>query len=431
MTNIKNYITDNLVIAAILEVLSKSKIQITKDTKLIENPSYFFGSVNANNKVKASIPIDTYGIINKNKLLLREPITGEQLNYYEYGNNYIHTSNSEGISILSENSKIFYFYEINDFDHKYEYSLFTNLKSKNLNIVFPNKQTIHLYSTSKTLLKKYIQKLSNRAIEEKFYKEIKLPSSIKIKQNDKVVNKFNLTNETFVGLTYQLNNLIKILLSNPSISLNPSENENHYINKLFFSFYGFFPNFLSNIIFKFLLRFNGSSTFCRQVLETHNTFTLDSFIFTNPIDDDQSLSFYKIGSFFPRIYLTGKNKILNDLLKENENIICSSNLKLNTKKNVIKLKSSQDKQSDGFDVSPSSYELLNLDNCFYIISKEGLILHLEQNNNFKNNMKPSNVKSNYSDIKQKSMDNFEVKNFKASLPKVNLNFRWPVRFKKQ
>ena len=56
---------------------------------------------------------------------------------------------------------------------------------------------------------------------------------------------------------------------------------------------------------------------------------------------------------------------------------------------------------------------------------------IADNNNFKNNMKPSNVKSNYSDIKQKSMDNFEVKNFKASLPKVNLNFRWPIRFKKQ
>ena len=95
------------------------------------------------------------------------------------------------------------------------------------------------------------------------------------------------------------------------------------------------------------------------------------------------------------------------------------------------LKTEDHKGLDGQLISISSYELLNLNDCFYVVSKDGLVQFVDLIKNFKASMKTSQIKSKYSDKKQKSMDSFDVKNFTASLPRASFNFRLPPIFKKQ
>ena len=105
------------------------------------------------------IQLDTYGILNKNKLLLREPIIREQISYIKSDKDIKFKKDFNGIELISDQIKLFYFYSIENFNHNYELSVFTNLGLNKVNIIFPSKNTIHFYSEKKDLLKKYIKKL--------------------------------------------------------------------------------------------------------------------------------------------------------------------------------------------------------------------------------------------------------------------------------
>ena len=427
----KNYIVDNSIVGAILKFISKSSIELKNNNEKKSKPSYFFAPSSLIDQESVETQIDTYGILNKNKLLLREPIIREQISYLKFENEINYQNELHGIDIVSSQTRTFYFYSIENFDHKYESSVFTNLGSNNINIIFPNKNTIHFYSLKSNLLKKYIKKLTNTIVDEKLFTEVIFPSKIELRENDSLINTYELTNKTYLGLSYQLVQLLNLLCSNPYLNIKVSENQNHYLNTLFSSFYIFFPNFLSNFIFKFLLRFNGSDIFSKQMLEVNNIFTSENYIFSNSIDDDQSISNFKIGEFLPKIFIKSKNKSLKDLLIDGVNVISSSNSNIKTKENLIFLKTETHKNLDGHFISPSSFELLNLNDCFYVVSKDGLVLLVDLNKNFKASMKVSQLKSKYSDKKQKSMDAFEVKNFTPSIPRPSFNFRWPLSFKKQ
>ncbi len=121
-----------------------------------------------------------------------------------------------------------------------------------------------------------------------------------------------------------------------------------------------------------MLRFNGSDIFSKQILEVNNIFTSENYIFSNSIDDDQSISNFKIGEFLPKIFIKSKNKSLKDLLIDGINVISSSNSNIKTKENLISLKTETHKNLDGHLISPSSFELLDLNDCFYVVSKDGL-----------------------------------------------------------
>ena len=122
---------------------------------------------------------------------------------------------------------------------------------------------------------------------------------------------------------------------------------------------------------------------------------------------------------------------MKDLFTEEANVVCSSNLNIKTKEKLIILKTENHKNAGGDLISSSTFELLNLKDCFYIVSKDGLVLFVDLNQNFKTSMEVSQINSKYSDKKQKSMDSFNVKNFKASLPRPSFNLRWPLGLKKQ
>ena len=427
----KNYIVDNPIVGVILLSLSRSNIKLKNKNEERSEISYFISPCSLVGNHSENIQLDTYGILNKNKLLLREPIIREQISYVKSEKNINFKNDIKGIDIISDQLRVFYFYSIENFDHKYELSAFTNLGLNNVNVIFPNKNTIHFYSEKKDLLKKYINKLTTKIVDDKFFTEVKLPTKLELKENNFLINTYKLTNKSFIGLSYQLAQLLNLISSNSTTTIKVSENYNHYLNSLFFSFYSFFPSFLSNFIFKFLLRFNGSEIFSKQILEINNTYTSENYIFSNFIDDDQAICNFKIGDFLPKIYIKSKNKNLKDLLIDGDNIVCSSASNIKAKENLITLKTEDHKISNGQLISPSSFELLNLNECFYVVSKDGLVLFVDLIKNYKTSTKVSQIKSKYSDKKQKSMDSFEVKKFTASLPKPTFNLRWPLRFKRQ
>jgi len=427
----KNYIVDNSIVGVILNSLSKSNIKLKSQNEEVSKISYFISPSSLSGIDTKDIQLDTYGILYKNKLLLREPIIREQISYIKSDKDMKFKKDLNGIELISDQIKLFYFYSIENFNHNYELSAFTNLGLNKVNIIFPSKNTIHFYSEKKDLLKKYIKKLTNNTVEDKFFTEIELPTKLELKENNSLINTYELTNKSFIGLSFQLVQLLNLISSNPATTIKVSENYNHYINKLFFSSYGFFPSFLSSFIFRFLLRYNGSEIFSKQILEINNTFTLNNYIFPNFIDDDQSISNFKIGDFLPKIHLKSKNKNLKDLFTEGANVVCSSNLNIKTKEKHIILKTENHKNAGGDLISSSTFELLNLKDCFYIVSKDGLVLFVDLNQNFKTSMEVSQINSKYSDKKQKSMDSFNVKNFKASLPRPSFNLRWPLGLKKQ
>ena len=59
---------------------------------------------------------------------------------------------------------------------------------------------------------------------------------------------------------------------------------------------------------------------------------------------------------------------------------------------------------------------------------------LDLNKNLNDQIDNSSLKSQYTDKKQISLDSFNTKNFKASLPKLpkpRISFNWPFKTKKQ
>ena len=430
----ENSTVDNYILASILEVSNFSNVKLTEKIIFKNKHQYFFMPSNMINDNFNHYPLDTYGILNKSKLLMREPITGDQISYITNNAEFNFTNGTNGLVIETKISKIFYFYEIKNIPHKYTNSIFTNLKSKNINIVFPSSDTIHVISDNINNLKKYVKKLSNNVVDIKSIVELKIPKEMTINENNKIINNISILNDTFLGMTYQLTQILKILSKSIKSPIKASENNSNYINKLFFTFYNFITNFLSSFIFKFLLRLNKAYNFSNQVLEIDNFYNFESYFFSNSIDEEYLTNGYIKGKFLPRIKLLDKNKDLKDILSNENTIICSSDVNLKSTSDVIYLKVSSNKNKDGYNISQSTFELLNLDERYYVVSQSGLIMMIDLNKNLNDKSNASSLASQYTDKKQISLDSFNTKNFKASLPKLpkpRISFNWPFRTKKQ
>tara|TARA_B100000965_G_scaffold284574_1_gene242505 strand:- start:605 stop:1906 length:1302 start_codon:yes stop_codon:yes gene_type:complete len=430
----KNLNVDNYVMASIIDASFKIKVKlIVTDSNTQEN-QYFFLPTGMVKENIAQYPLDTFGILNKTKLLMREPITGDQISYIHNKAQFENVDESNGINITTTTSKSFYFYEIKNTPHKYQNSIFTNLKSKNINIIFPNSETIHVISDEISNLKKYVKKISNKIANISSITEIIIPKEMSINENGKIINYININNNTYLGMTYQISQILKILFKDIKSNIKASQNDNNYINKIFFVFYNFIPNFITPLLFKFLLRLNKSNKFSNQVLEIDNFYNFENYFFNTPIDEEFSKMRLSKGKFIPKITIKEKNKDIKDLFSSEINIICSSNLNIKTKNNVIYLKTSLNKNQSGYIISQSSFEYLNLEKCYYEVSSSGLILMVDLNDNINKRSESSSSKSKYYDLKQESLDSFDTNNFKPSLPKLpklKFNFNWPLKSKKQ
>ena len=417
---------DNEILAALIDAHFgvKHKISLNSEKKNITE-GIFIPQDKCNSKILNSVTLDTYGIINKSKLFTREPITGEQILYLINDISYPSKSNNPDIKIETTDYRNFYKFEIKDIKHKYCSSIFTNLKYKKINIVFPNDSTIHFFSENLSLIKKYVKKIANKKIQESDLIKIKVPTNLSILYANKNSKDISIKNKSYLGICFELVNLLSLNMLDEKSIYNSSNNNNYYINILFFNFYNFFPKFISLLIFKFLLRFNKCYIFSNQVLEINNNFNKQNNYFSNIIDDNQYPSYLSKGTFFPNIKLNNK-KHIHDLLKNDDTYILSDKYKLKNTINVILLSEISNKNT--YQISKSSYDYLNLDKCYYIVDNHGLITTVDIVDNIGiTNVSDSNLK--YSDNKQSSIDNFYATGYEPSLPKLKLPKIWPFKSK--
>ena len=417
---------DNEILAAVIDAHFgvKHKISLNSEKKNITE-GIFIPQDKCNSKILNSVTLDTYGIINKSKLFTREPITGEQILYLINDISYPSKSNNPDIKIETTDYRNFYKFEIKDIKHKYCSSIFTNLKYKKINIVFPNDSTIHFFSENLSLIKKYVKKIANKKIQESDLIKIKVPTNLSILYANKNSKDISIKNKSYLGICFELVNLLSLNMLDEKSIYNSSNNNNYYINILFFNFYNFFPKFISLLIFKFLLRFNKCYIFSNQVLEINNNFNKQNNYFSNIIDDNQYPSYLSKGTFFPNIKLNNK-KHIHDLLKNDDTYILSDKYKLKNTINVILLSEISNKNT--YQISKSSYDYLNLDKCYYIVDNHGLITTVDIVDNIGiTNVSDSNLK--YSDNKQSSIDNFYATGYEPSLPKLKLPKIWPFKSK--
>ena len=417
---------DNEILAALIDAHFgvKHKILLNSEKKNITE-GIFIPQDKCNSKILNSVTLDTYGIINKSKLFTREPITGEQIIYLINDISYPSKSNNPDIKIETTDYRNFYKFEINDIKHKYCSSIFTNLKYKKINIVFPNDNTIHFFSENLSLIKKYVKKITNKKIQESDLIKIKVPTNLSILYANENSKDIFIKNKSYLGICFELVNLLSLNMLDEKSIYNSSNNNNYYINILFFNFYNFFPKFISLLIFKFLLRFNKCYIFSNQVLEINNNFNKQNNYFSNIIDDNQYPSYLSKGTFFPNIKLNNK-KHIHDLLKNDDTYILSDKYKLKNTINVILLSEISNKNT--YQISKSSYDYLNLDKCYYIVDNHGLITTVDIVDNIGiTNVSESNLK--YSDNKQSSIDNFYATGYEPSLPKLKLPKIWPFKSK--
>ena len=414
--------TNNKAIAGILSKITNFNINLYKSNDEDTKYHHYFFPKKLISNTENGITLDTYGILSKSKLLLREPISGNQISFYSAVSNYSQANDERGIFLKSENVKIFYAYTFDNLDHKYSSSFFTNLKSNNISIVFPNNKTAHLIAENINNLKSYAKKIFNIKINENEILTSSLPLDISIFEDDKLTKTIAIKNKSYLGICYQLANILHIFLEEPKNEIKPSENYINYVNKIFFTFYNFFPNFLNSHIFKFLLRLSGPSYFSNQILEVNNFYTDQNYFFSNVIDDSQSSSLFIKGSFLPEIKIEGSSKSIFSLLKSESNLICSSNFSPKLKVNTILLANSSSKNHCDAKINDSAYELLNLDKCYYLVSPSGLITMVDLNSNLNQKSLETSSKSKYSDTQQKTLDTFDVSKFKPSLPKIKFRF---------
>ena len=417
---------DNEILAALIDAHFgvKHKISLNSEKKNITK-GIFIPQDKCNSKILNSVTLDTYGIINKSKLFTREPITGEQILYLINDISYPSKSNNPDIKIETTDYRNFYKFEINDIKHKYGSSIFTNLKYKKINIVFPNDSTIHFFSENLSLIKKYVKKIANKKIQESDLIKIKVPTNLSILYTNKNSKDISIKNKSYLGICFELVNLLSLNMLDEKSIYNSSNNNNYYINILFFNFYNFFPKFISLIIFKFLLRFNKCYIFSNQVLEINNNFNKQNNYFSNIIDEYQYPSYLSKGTFFPNIKLNNK-KHIHDLIKNDDTYILSDKYKLKNTIKVILLSEISNKNT--YQISKSSYDYLNLDKCYYIVDNHGLITTVDIVDNIGiTNVSDSNLK--YSDNKQSSIDNFYATGYEPSLPKLKLPKIWPFKSK--
>ena len=423
MEEFKNLIVNNKAVAGILSQISQINVKLSNN---IEDDSNYHSYLLPQNLLKNNekpILLDTFGILSKSKLLLREPISGSQISFYSADYNHSQADDEKGISLKSEIVKNFYSCIFDNLDHKYSSSFFTNLKSNsNVSIIFPNNKNAHLISDSVNQLKSYAKKIFNIKINENQILTSSLPLDISIFEDGKLKKTIAIKNKSYLGISHQLANILHIFLKESKNDIKSSENYTNYINKIFFTFFNFFPNFLNTHIFKFLLRLTGPRSFSNQILEINNFYTDQNYFFSNAIDDNQSSSLFFKGNFFPEIKIEGSSKSIFSLLKSESNLICSSNFSPKQKINTILLANSYSKNQYDAKINDSVYELLNLDKCYYLVSPSGLITMVDLNSNLNQKSSVTSSKSKYSDTQQKALDNFNVNKFKPSLPKIKLRF---------
>ena len=105
--NFKNLNVDNYVIASIIDAISETKVKLFNLDNSNQESQFFFLPLGMVKENIVQYPLDTFGILNKKKLLMREPITGDQISYINNINQFDYTDKNNVPSIKTVNSKFF------------------------------------------------------------------------------------------------------------------------------------------------------------------------------------------------------------------------------------------------------------------------------------------------------------------------------------
>ena len=380
----------------------------------LENNSYVISnSINANS---SKCPLNSYGLISKNKLLYREPLILSSLKIHSRDELLSNKSeiSSKVTVINSLDNKLYYSMLLEKIDHKYTGTIIRNISSSHsVNIFFPTTSSIVIISDNEKELNTYKKVFDKGNINNSKTLTISIPSKIEIttsKNNKKIVE---INNSSFVSASIQLSDLIEEnTLSSDTYVI--SNNQINFITKINLILLNFIPSFIAPILLKFFQTYEGSQQFHKQVLEINYLISRDNFKFAD-VFEYQNQSSYLTGSKILNLKFTKNTKkyLLKDLLTSEKNLLTfnvdhSSNF--NGNKILISNKD--------FTINQHTFDLLKLNTFSILLSKTGLILEIFDNS-LKNPFLENEIESSaYTDDKQLAYDEFNLNKFKPELPKI-------------
>ena len=381
---------------------------------------------NSINSVNSDYPIDSYGLLSKNKLLYKEPIILSNLKLHFRNENLVnkYQEGHEYIAIESHNEKNFFSIHLENINHKYKGSVLKTLSlSNSSSIFFPTENQIIIIADSEKELKKY-KKIFDKNNSINFeIKIIKIPIKIEItdpQKNNKIID---IADSSFLNMIVKLSDLIEENLKNSDL-YSASDNQISLMTKVNILLLNFIPHFIAPTLLRFLQRHIGSFQFYKQLLGINYFISKDGFKYLDVFEYQNKLN-YLTGSKIPDFKLLKKNKeyFLKDLINSEKNFLTSD------KDNNLVFFGNKILVSDSeYSINSHTYALLNLQTHSYVLTYSGLVLEI-----FDNELKDPFLdveieKTVYADNKQLSIDAFNLKNFKPELPKLP-KFKAPKLFK--
>ena len=108
MQDLNNLVVNNKAVADILTQISPTNVKLSGNTQDNSNYHNYFLPQKLIRNTGKPISIDTYGILSKSKLLLREPIIGNQISFCHSEQSHPYSNEEKGMFLNAENKKIFY-----------------------------------------------------------------------------------------------------------------------------------------------------------------------------------------------------------------------------------------------------------------------------------------------------------------------------------
>jgi|TARA_B110000114_G_C15055715_1_gene383189 hypothetical protein len=368
------------------------------------------------NSINSDYPIDSYGMLSKNKLLFKEPIILSNLKIHFRNKNLVnkYQEDSKIINIESFDEKKFFSIHLKKINHKYKNLILKTLSLSNSStIFFPTENSIIIIADSLKELQTYQKVFDKNNSDNVQIEIIKIPTKIKIINSEKNKKILHTNNSSFLSMSVQLSDLIEENLPNSDLYM-ASDNQISLTTKLIMMSLNFIPIFIATFLLRFLQRHIGSFQFYKQLLGINYLISRDSFKYSDVFEYQNKLN-YLVGSKIPDFKFSKNNKefYLKDLLYSEKNFLTTdqdSNPVFSGNKILI--------SSNGYMINDHAYSLLSLNTHSYILTNSGLVIEVFENNSKVPFLEPKIDKVGYVDDKQLVIDTFDVKNFKSELPKL-------------
>jgi len=368
------------------------------------------------NSINSDYPIDSYGMLSKNKLLFKEPIILSNLKIHFRNKNLVnkYQEDSKIINIESFDEKKFFSIHLKKINHKYKNLILKTLSLSNSStIFFPTENSIIIIADSLKELQTYQKVFDKNNSDNVQIEIIKIPTKIKIINSEKNKKILHTNNSSFLSMSVQLSDLIEENLPNSDLYM-ASDNQISLTTKLIMMSLNFIPIFIATFLLRFLQRHIGSFQFYKQLLGINYLISRDSFKYSDVFEYQNKLN-YLVGSKIPDFKFSKNNKefYLKDLLYSEKNFLTTdqdSNPVFSGNKILI--------SSNGYMINDHAYSLLSLNTHSYILTNSGLVIEVFENNSNVPFLELKIDKVGYVDDKQLVIDTFDVKNFKSELPKL-------------